>query len=190
MTVTLVSDNSVPSSLCMRSCSRTYTSSDYAPTELPVWPVAQGPSSARALTTHCGLAGPFIRSPNVTLGLARGRKLLGALFGGEKGPDLTLAQGRLPRLAVGHVDARRNPYWLRARCRKPRRLRDFSRRTGCSRCNWPANRRRPSHGCFCRSRPRLSLGRRHFAPARRRYRPTSTGFRESLHRFEWIVVPS
>ncbi len=93
----------------MRSCSRTFTSSDYAPTELPVWPVAQGPSSARALTTHCGLAGPFIRSLNVTLGLARGRKFLGALFGGEKGPDLTLAQGRLPRLAVGHVDARLEP---------------------------------------------------------------------------------
>jgi len=45
----------------------------------------------------------------VTLGLARGRKLLGALLGGEKGPDLTLAQGRLPRLAVGHVDARLEP---------------------------------------------------------------------------------
>ena len=77
----------------MRSCSRTYTSSDYAPTELPVWPVAQGPSSARALTTHCGLAGLFyaLRTPSlhllggggdhdgvVTLGLARGRKFLGA----------------------------------------------------------------------------------------------------------------
>ena len=34
----------------MRSCSRALPSSDYAPTELPVWPVAQGPSSARALT--------------------------------------------------------------------------------------------------------------------------------------------
>ena len=34
----------------------------------------------------------------VTLGLARGRKFLGALFGGEKGSDLTLLQRRLARI--------------------------------------------------------------------------------------------
>jgi hypothetical protein len=46
------------------------------------------------------LAGGGDHDGVVTLGLARGRKFLGALFGGEEGPDLTLAQGRLPRLAV------------------------------------------------------------------------------------------
>lgn len=77
----------------MRSCSRTFPSSDYAPTELPVRPWRKG----RRLTAHLlRIAGWLVcsyalRTPSlhllggggdhdgvVTLGLARGRKFLGA----------------------------------------------------------------------------------------------------------------
>src|SRR4029077_10896798 len=64
MTVALVSDNSVPSSLVC-GLVRAFPPSDYAPTELPVWPVGQGPSSARALTLRGGLAG-LTRQPCAT----------------------------------------------------------------------------------------------------------------------------
>src|SRR6478609_6715837 len=111
MTVTLVSDNSVPSSLV---CGLVPAPSPPAIMHRPncrcgPWRAAVN-FSARLLRIAGWLVCSYaLRTPSlhllggggdhdgvVTLGLARGRKRLGALFGGEKGPDLTLAQGRLP----------------------------------------------------------------------------------------------